>query len=465
MRGRAPWRCALLLLLSLGGPAPGAARAAVGGALSVGLVGLPLPAADAAAAGPLDSPESASALGFLALPLCRLLPEAVPVVANVGRPAGGPLDEVLVTPLAEARFSDGAALSAKDVADAVRRLALSQSPYVSLLAPVAHLEEALDGAAQHPEAPLRLRLLYAWPDLEASLCHPAFTPTRGGAAQGVGLYGPLREGRAPALQGAPGGPPYPASVAFSTLPARSAARLLEKGEVQALLGERTGADGGPRLYATYLVYRQGGLPEGAVRALLHLDLEALVRTFVPGPAAPLRGLLPETLAEAGPSQPPAKRAGVAASAARAFSLGYEAGVLEQRAVAERLQVLLHDAGYAVRLVPGTRAALSRARTQATLEAALVSVLLPPLPAPALALVLGLTGDMGLLGRELPALGAMADAPARGAKAAARARELLQDVPLVPLYVRGLRVQLAAPLIDARRDAFGLLVLDDAWLLR
>lgn len=413
----------------------------------------------------MDSPEAASALSLVALPLCRLFAEAVPTVASVSRPVAGPLDEVWVTPLAEARFADGTPLRAKDVADAVRRLVQRQSPYLSLLAPVAHLEEALEGAVQHPEAPLRLHLLYAWPDLEASLCHPAFTPTQGGATQGVGLYGPVRDARALGLQAAPGGPPYPASLAFQTLPARAAARLLQKGEVQAVLGEATGADGGARLYATYLVYAPAGLPEGALRALLHLDLQALVRTFVPPGAAPLLGLLPEALAEAAPAAVPSKRLPSAAATVRAFSLGYEGGAVEQRAVAERLQVVLHDAGYAVRLVPGTREALARARAAGALEAALVSVLLPPVPAAALAVVLGLGGDAGLLARELPALGAVAEAKARGAKAALRARELLPSLPILPLYVRGLRVQLAAPLINAKRDAFGLLVLDDAWLVR
>jgi peptide/nickel transport system substrate-binding protein len=463
MRGRA-LGCAPLLLLGLAGPAPGAARATLGGTLSVGLVGLPPPAADGTAAGPTDSPEAASAMALLALPLCRLLPEAVPVLAALGRATSGTVEEVLVTPLAEARFSDGTRLRTRDVAEPIRRLAQSQSPYRSLLAPVAHLAEALEAAAQHPEAPLRLRLQYAWPDLEASLCHPAFTPTRAGAvpAQGLGLYGPAREGRASASSGAPGGPPYPASLRLSTLPGRSALRLLQQGEVQALLGEATGTEGAARLYATYLVYRQGSLPEGALRALLQVDLEALVRTFVPGPAAPLRGLLPEA-AEGLPPGVPGQQPPGAASTVRAFSLGYQ-GATEERAVAERLQVLLHDAGYAVRLVAGTREALARARTSGTLEASLVSVLLPPLPAPALAVVLGLSGDMGLLGRELPLLGAVADGQARGAKASARARELLGRVPLVPLYVRGLRVQLSARLINAHRDAFGLLVLDDAWLV-
>jgi hypothetical protein len=418
----------------------------------LGLVGLPQPAPEL----PLGSPEAA-----------RLLPERRPVLASIFRPAGGPEEAVEVTPLPSARFADGTALAGGDVADSLRRLLLSQSPYAALLSPVAHLEETLQAATQK-QAPLRLQLEYPWPDFEASLCHPAFTPTRAGAPdEGVGLYGRRADGHFAALAGAPGGPPFPASLAFSTLPARAAGRLLARGEVHAVLGESSSKDGAPLLFATYLVWRPGSLPEGARAALLRVDWPALVRTFVAAPAAALRSYLPEALGEASPvplaPQPPAAPRGP--TEVRTFRLGYAVELPEQRAVAERLQVLLHDAGYTVRLVPDSRANLARARASGALEAALVSVLLPPLPAPALAVVLGLGGDAALVHRELQALGAVADADARGARARARARELAQELPLLPLYVRGLRVQLSEALVDARRDAFGLLVLDDAWLSR
>lgn len=460
MRGRC-----LLALLALGPATPGwgAARARLGGTLALGLVGLAPPAPE----GPADSPEEASARALLALPLCRLFPKVVPVLATVERTPAGPEEWVEVRAKPEARFLDGAALGARDVADAWRRLLLAHSPYASLLLPVAHLEETLQTATQHPEAPLRLRLLYPWPDFEASLCHPAFTPTRAGAqpAQGVGLYAPRADGRLVASSRGPGGPPFPASLSFQTLPGRTAARLLQRGEVHAVLGEATGQETPTLLYATYLVYAPGRLPEGVLSVLAHVDWTALVRTFVPGPAAPLVGLLPPALGEAAvaplPAKPPAA-AGTAA-ASRSFRLGYEVGVAEQRAVGERLQVLLHDAGYSVRLVPDSHANLARAQAAGTLEAALVSVLLPPLAAPALAVVLGLVAETDGVAKELRALGAEADTEARSAKARARASELAPALPLVPLYVRGLRAQLSAGLLDARRDAFGLLVLDDVWL--
>jgi len=412
-----------------------------------------------------DGPESSTLQALLALPLCRLLPNATAVLATAAR-ATAEKDEVLVTAVAGARFKDGAPVRAADIAEALRRVASGQGPYAPLLSPVAGLEEALLSAAQHPEAPLRLRLVHPWPDFEASLCHPAFTPTRTppkGPARGVGLYAQDAEGRFLAQKGAPGGPPFPAALAFSALPARTAQRLLQAGEVQAVLGEASTADAGPLLFATYLVYRPGALPEGALSALAKVDLEALVRTFVPGPAVAMHALLPPGLLGSGPMPAPLKATPTAATGARTFTLGYEAALAEQRAVAERLQVLLHDAGYKVRLRGETRDGLARARAAGDVEAALVSVLLPPLPAPALAVVLGLAMDKSLLARELPSLGAVADTAARASLVRERALSLQPGLSLLPLFARGLRVQTSVALLDAYRDGFGLLVLDDAWL--
>jgi peptide/nickel transport system substrate-binding protein len=459
---------ASLLALALASAAGGAARARLGGTLSLGLLGLSPPAAGALA----DTPEAASARALLALPLCRLEPLAVPVVASAHRRAAGAEEEVVVTPLAAARLPDGSALGPGDVAASWRRLSATEGGglYLSLLAPVAGLEAALDAALQHPEAGLVLPLAYPWPDLEASLCHPALTATRAGLgaapALGVGLYAKGSDGRWAAAHGAPRGPPFASALAFSALAGgRAAPRLLQRGEVQAVLGEAAAGGAGPLLFATYLAYRPGALPPGALAALQALDLAALVRTFVPGPAVPMRGLLPPAFLE--PPLPAARRSAAlavpAAGAARSFTLGFDVALPEQRAVAERLQVLLHDAGYRVRVEGLERAALARARAAGNLEAALVSVLLPPLAAPALALVLAASGQPELLGQELPALGSLPDAGARAARVRERALALQGVLPLIPLFARGLRARLSPSLVAARTDGFGLLVLDDAWL--
>ncbi len=451
---------ALGLLVLAAVPAVGAARARLGGTLSVGLVGL-----RAAADTDEDSPEATTARAVMALPLCRLLPGPAPLLATFERAGSGPLEEVRVAPRPTARFADGSPLRARDVAEAWQRLQGAGSPYLALLQPVAGLAEALASAMQAPDGTLQLRLAFPWPDLEASLCHPAFTPFRQtpGSAEGVALYAGASAGHLLASHSAPGGPPFPAALAFSSVPARAAARLLQRGDVQVVLGE--GAEASVLLYATYLVYGPQGLPAGAREALEAVDLEALVRTFVPGPAAALHALLPPALVEMPPRPPVTPFHAAAGAAVRPFTLGYVAGVPEARAVAERLQVLLHDAGYAVRLHADSPAGLRQLRRAGTLDAALVSVLLPPVPAPALALVLGLAEDEALLRRELPALGAEADAAARAAVVAQRAHALAAGLPVLPLYVRGLRAGLSSALLDVRRDGFGLLVLDDAWLGR
>jgi len=442
------------------GGASGAARARLGGTLSIGLLGLPPPSAAVLA----DAPEAASARALLALPLCRLEPLPVPVLTSAGRRAG--TDEVTLTPLPGARFPDGAPLGAADIARTWLGLATSGgAAYRGLLAPVASLDSLLEAAVRHPEEPLVLPLSHPWPDLEASLCHPALAPTRGlGAASiGLGLYAPGPGGRMGGWTGLPRGAPFPAALSFTSLLPRTAARLLGTGEVKAVLGDGSLSDQGPLLFATYLAYRPGRLPEGALAVLGALDVAELVRTFVPAPAVPMPGLLPPSLTEPPLPQRPISPGTRPPPGQAALTLGYDAGVAEHRAVAERLQVKLLDAGYRVRLQGLDRPGLQRARAEGSLDAALVSVLLPPLPAPALAVVLMLADQPQVLARELPELGALADPGARAARVRERLVELQGALPLLPLYARGLRARLGPALIDARRDAFGLLVLDDAWL--
>ena len=456
-----------LLLLALGaslgvaGASAGAARARLGGTLAIGLSGLPVPAPGALA----DAPEAASARALVALPLCRLEAGAVPVLAAARRRTGSGAGEVVISPLAGARFPDGTALAAHDIARGWRALAAAGGgAYLGLLAPVASLEPLLEAAAARSEAELLLPLAYPWPDLEASLCHPALTPVRGSgaAAMGIGLYAQEAGGQLGRWPGVPSGLPFPAAVSFVPALPRAAARLLRTGELRAVLGEPGQSEPpGPLLFATYLAHRPGRVPEGALAVLAALDLSELVRTFVPGPATPMPGLLPPSLLEP-PPRPAPGRPGPPVAGAGAFTLGFDAALPEHRAVAERLQVKLHDAGYRVRLQASDRPGLVRARTDGSLDAALVSVLLPPLPAPALAVVLALA-DPQLLSRELPALGAIEDPGARATRVRERAVELQRTLPLVPLYARGLRARLGPSLVDARRDAFGLLVLDDAWL--
>jgi hypothetical protein len=145
-----------------------------------------------------------------------------------------------------------------------------------------------------------------------------------------------------------------------------------------------------------------------------------------------------------------------------LSVLYDASLPDQRAVAERIQVKLHDAGYRIALRGLGRSALRARWASGDFDLMLQAVLLPPLGAPALAVVLELAGRRDLLSRELPALGAIADNAAREARARERALALQPELPLVPLYAQGVRVVTSAKVAGIELDAFGVPLLDDAF---
>ena len=439
----------VLLALSAGLPGPATAwpRARIGGTFRLAL----LPEVRADRSG--DTPEGAVVRGLLAAPLCRLdaagRPE--PLLARLQRTSDG----VTVALRPGAVFASGAALGAAELAQGWVE-ALDRSPVArALLSPVRTPSAVLEHASRSGGTSLPLPLLHPWPDLEATLCHPALTPVRAGGADGVGLYVPEGSDRARASTAFPEGRPFPDALALATLSRRAAQRALEGRTAQVLLGDGTDA-AAPALFATYLVHRAAARP---VVALLdgRLDRAALVRSFVGGPAAAMPGLLPPALGgpEATPRTAPGRGSGSAV-------LMYAQDRPGQRAVAERLQILLRDAGVQLTLAPRGADALDRDWRAGQGDLALRSVLLPPLPAPALAVVLELAGDAELARRELAALGAVPDAEARASRARERALGLASALPVVPLYVEGLRARLDPALVDVRRDGFGLLVLDDAW---
>ncbi|HVP62267.1 MAG TPA: peptide ABC transporter substrate-binding protein [Myxococcaceae bacterium] len=439
----------VLLLSTLPVPALAAARARVGGTLRLAV----LPEVRADRSG--DTPEGAVMRGLSAAPLCRLdaagRPE--PVLADVRRTAEG----INVVARPGARLASGTALGSAELAQAWLR-ALERSPVArALLGPVRDAAGVLDRATRAHGTTLTLPLVHPWPDLEASLCHPALTPVLGdGAGDGIGPYVPDGPDRARASADFPQGRPYPDALALATLSRRAAQRALESHAAQVLLGD--GGDPSARaLYATYLVHRPAARP---LVALLdgRLDRTALVRAFVGGPAAAMPGLLPPALGGpegAGGSASPARGSGAA-------MLLYLQDRPGQRAVAQRLQILLRDAGVQLTLGARSAEALDRDWRGGQGDLALRSVLLPPLPAPALAVVLELAPDPELARRELAALGALPDGDARAARARERAQQLRGALPVVPLYVEGLRARVDPAMVDVRRDGFGLMVLDDAW---
>ena len=441
----------LVLLVATGTPRPAgaAARARDGGTLRV--AALPEVRADRTG----ETPEGAVAAALLAAPLCRLdaLGHPEPLLATFQRSSDG----VSVLPRPGTRFPSGAPLGPAELARAWSR-ALERSPAArAALAPVHDAAATLEQAARTRGTALVLQLAHPWPDLEATLCHPALAPTLGdGGTEGIGPYLPDGSDRGRASPGFPEGRPHPDAFVLSSLARRAAQRALESRSVQVLLGDG-GEAGSPALFATYLVSRPAARPVVALLAP-RLDRAALVRSFVGGQAAPMPGLLPPALGgpdRPGARPPPARGAGTGL-------LLYVADRPAQRAVAERLQILLRDAGVQLTLGPRSADALDRDWRAGQGDLALRSVLLPPLPAPALAVALELGGDVATADRERAALGALSDPAERAARARERALQLASALPVLPLYVEGLRARLDPGLIDARRDGFGLWVLDDAW---
>ncbi len=442
-------RLLVLLAVATPGAASAAARARDGGTLRLAV----LPEVRADRWG--DTLEGAVLRSLLTAPLCLLEPggRVRPVLASFQRTADG----VSVVPRANARFPSGTPLAAAELARAWAR-ALERSPAArAVLAPVRDVAAVLDQASKSKVTSLVLPLAHPWPDLEASLCHPALAPVApDGAGDGIGPYAPDGADRGRAVPGFPEGRPHPDGFVVTALSRRAAQRALETRAAQVLLGDG-GDPSAPALLATYLVSRPAARP---LVALLEprLDRAALVRSFVGGPAAAMPGLLPPSLG--GPEKPAAT--GSPGRGSGSALLLYAADRPGQRAVAQRLQILLRDAGVQLTLAPWSPEALDREWRGGQGDLALRSVLLPPAPAAALAVVLELAGDPTASRRELAPLGALTDAAERATRTRERAVQLAGTLPVLPLYVEGLRGRLDPALVDVRRDGFGLWMLDDAW---
>jgi hypothetical protein len=218
----------------------------------------------------------------------------------------------------------------------------------------------------------------------------------------------------------------------------------------------------PALHATYLAYSPRRVPADFRQAFESaVDREDLTRLFVRAPAVPMPHLLPPALL---PQAPRPRPGAPAPGAPKTVTLLYDSSLEDQRAVAERIQVRLHERGYTVALEPRTRAELRARWAKGDFELMLHALLLPPVPGPALAVVLDAAGRKDLLGVELPLIGAQADAGARDTRARERALALGPTVPLLPLYAQGLSVRGAPEVGGLTVDAQGLPVLDGAFLL-
>ena len=456
---------ALLLLAAwaaMAGSALGASRGRYGGVLRLAVVGHP-PASDPSLA---DAPAEAAVLALTSSALCRLNARQQPRTLLASQITWEEPLRLRIDLRKELDASGGTALSAGDVLASWSRLGDpgALSPYRALL--FALRDDALRRSSA-PQ-PLDLPLAFPWPDLLSSLCHPALA-IRSAAAphRTVGPFFTSAPLELEARVTFPLGRPFLDKLLLAFADERAAARRLSLRQVQLTLGG-IGSKGpttdGAALFATYLAFR----PERAGTEFRQsfeaaIDRAELTRFFVRAPAQPMHALLPPALMpDSAPLRPPPLTP--ATSSARSLSLLYDQSLPEQRLVAQRLQVKLHDAKYAVALKAMPRAALRSAWASGQFELMLCSVLLPPAAGPALALALEIAGHHELLASELPPIGALSSETERQQAAVERARALLPSVSLIPLYAQGLRASSSERLASFAFDGQGLPLLDDAFLL-
>ncbi|WNG28806.1 peptide ABC transporter substrate-binding protein [Cystobacter fuscus] len=446
-------RSALLASLLLLGatPARAAGRTPYGGELRLAHTGPAAPTVPALA----DSPLEATLLGLVSRSVCQLTPEgqAAPALAlSMSRPFPQVVRLVLPSPAqAQALVQAWARLSSPE----------ETSPYRALLFPLRDEGRRLSATGDT----LELTLAFPWPDQERALCHPTLAPPRSSAAAlGPFSYSTTTAQTLDARLSWPPGRPYLDTLRARATDERGLARLLSTHGTQVALGvpPDPGSGTGAALYATYLAWSPRRVPVEFRQAVENaLDREDLTRLFVRGPAEPMPHLLPTALmpraAGPRPPRPPAPSGG------RQVTLLHDADNEDQRAVAERLQVKLHDQGYTVALTALPRAELRARWAKGDYELMLHSLLLPPVPGPALAVVLDAAGRKDLLGVELPRIGALPDAAARDARVRERALVLAPTLPLLPLYAQGLALRAEPEVGGLVFDAQGLPVLDGVWL--
>lgn len=444
-------RHALAGLLLLGAsPALAAGRVPYGGELRVASPGPAEPGEPALS----DTPTEAALLGLLSRGVCRIDAngELHPALA---RELSRPLPQTV-------RLTLPSPTLAAALARAWTRLTGPEapSPYRALLYPVRGEGRQLSPSG----ATLELNLSFPWPDLERALCHPALAPPPSGAH--LGPFALTGKGVLEAQLLYPEGRPYLDRLQLTVADDRGLTRLWTGKQVQLELGTLpdAGAVAAPALHATYLAYSPRRVPSDFRQAFESaIDREDLTRLFVRAPAVPMPHLLPPALL----TQPPRPRPGAPATPSgppRTVTLLYDSSLEDQRAVAERIQVRLHERGYTVALEPKSRAELRARWAKGDFELMLHALLLPPVPGPALAVVLDAAGRRDLLGVELPRIGQEADAAARDTRARERALALGPSVPLLPLYAQGIGMRAAPEVGGLSVDAQGLPVLDGAFLL-
>ncbi|MET0401085.1 MAG: peptide ABC transporter substrate-binding protein [Cystobacter sp.] len=441
-------RTVLLATLLLGGAQTRAAgRTPYGGELRVAHAGSTENLSPALA----DAPLEATLLGLVSRPVCELSTEGhlSPALAlSISRPTPQVVRLGLPSPA-----------QTQALVRAWTRLTSAEdaSPYRALLFPLRGEGRQLSATNDA----LELTLAFPWPDQERALCHPALALPQDAA---LGPFSTMPSSSLDARLAWPPGRPYLDRLRVQATDERGLTRLVSTHATQVALGVAAdpGSRSGAALYATYLAWSPRRVPTDFRQAVESaLDREDLTRLFVRGPAEPMPHLLPTALMPGAslprPQRPPTPPGG------RQVTLLYDTGNEDQRAVAERLQVKLHDQGYTVALTPLPRAGLRARWARGDYDVMLHSLLLPPVPGPALAVVLDAAGRKDLLGVELPRIGVLPDAAARDARVRERALALAPSLPLLPLYAQGLALRAEPEVGGIVFDAHGLPRLDGVWL--
>jgi peptide/nickel transport system substrate-binding protein len=467
---------AITLLLALPLPSSAGVRPAYGGEVRILVPAVPRVSDPALATDPSD------------LLLVRAV-HATPLEVDAeGRLTPGLLEEV---PAAEAggrafrlrlrpglRFADGTPLGAADVSASLVRLLSRDCPNAWLALPILGADALQGGRAATlagvqvlSDRELLVTLAFPMPEWPWALAAPAAAVV---SARGAGA-GPFQ------LQGLDGagarlaanpfhwrGRPFADRLTIAAGDARGAARALARGEAELVLRPEavagaTASTGTPPLLATYAVInwrRLGAGAERVRRVLGALDRTELGKLFARGPSAPTATLVPQPLlpvsapAAAAPPEP------AGASQARLVLLA-AADLPDQRAVAERLQVKLFDAG-----VRAAAELEGSARFAARLAAEDYDVALVPVQV--LALAPALAGGQVAQATRGPAAARRAMAELAGLApevAAARAEALTRTLDLVPLFSTGVRASAGPELVGVRVRADGGIDPGDLWRLR
>lgn len=464
-------RAAALLAAVLPALAAAGVRPAYGGTVRIGVPVAPAATAPGAAVRPVDVLVERA--------------RSAPLLEVDGR--GGLVPGALVEiPVAEAgarafrlrlrpglRAQDGRPLGAAELAAHLTSLLRPGAPGAWVALPILGADAVLEGRAALlaglqvlSPSELLVTLAFPLPEFPRLLATaPAALPDAGPFVV-VPRRAPGDPLRLVASERAPAGLPFARELELHAVDPRAAARLLERGELDLVLRpEAAGGRAGPAFPALTVSVaavngaRLGGGAEAVRHALGALDRADLARRFVRGPAAPLATLVPPALLPGSPPGAPAGRAPAGPPPARLVLLA-DASSAEARALAERIQVKLFDAGLRARLelVPAERLAARVAAGDC--DVALVSVAVSA-SAPALA-----AGQIAYATRGAAAARRAMErlAGASPEAALAAADRLGRELDLVPLVASGLRASLGPALQGLAPGADGSLDPGDLWLL-